>query len=76
MADQKGGETFFNIDSPSNYLGKILDNNWFYYRLSYAAPQIRDPQAYQTIILAVKNHPECRVRTQNGYVPPDPKMTE
>ena len=68
LANQTGGEAFFSVDSLGNCLQKMLDDNRIYYRFAYSPPEARAPQAYRSITVSVKNHPEYRVRAQKGYV--------
>jgi VWFA-related protein len=68
LASQTGGEAFFNIDSLSACMRKMLDGNAVCYRLSYATPQDKNPKAYRSITVSVKDHPEYHVRAAKGYV--------
>jgi hypothetical protein len=68
LANQTGGEAFFSVGSLGNYLQKMLDDNRIYYQFAYSPPEAKDPQAYRSISVSVKNHPEYRVRAQKGFV--------
>ena len=72
LANDTGGEAFFNTNDLNGRLRKALDDNRMYYALAYHAsnetPSSKD-KPFRVITLRVKNHPEYKVRTQRGYQP-------
>jgi VWFA-related protein len=67
LASETGGEAFYNLDSLSNQMQEMLDDNRVCYRLAYYPPPGKDPKKYRSINVSVKDHPEYHVRAQKGY---------
>jgi VWFA-related protein len=71
IAHETGGEAFTNTNDLSGALKKSLDDNSFYYALSYYPSAAGDPKYFRTLKVTVKGHPEYVVRAQGGYFSSD-----
>jgi VWFA-related protein len=72
LAQDTGGEAFFNSNDLGGRLKKALDDNRTYYAIGYHSPNdssIQKSKQFRRISLRVKDHPEYKVRTQRGYQP-------
>ncbi len=67
IAKATGGEAFLTTNDLTGALGKTLNDNNFYYALSYY-PSNEEKEAFRRIKVQVKNHPEYKIRAQNGYL--------
>lgn len=79
LANDTGGEAFFNTNDLSGRLQKALNDNRIYYAIGYHAPNdnsIAKGKQFRRISLRVKNHPEYKIRTQRGYQPLEVKAEE
>ncbi len=68
MANETGGEAFFDTNKWSEMTSRMLENNQVFYELAYYPSDKADPSRFRRIALKVRNHPEYKVRTQKGYV--------
>jgi len=78
LARDTGGEPFFNTNDLSGALSDALDANRFYYVLAYypdtgstGKSGKKTDNKFRKFTVRVKNHPDYKVRTQNGYLPAD-----
>ncbi|HEX8720939.1 MAG TPA: VWA domain-containing protein [Pyrinomonadaceae bacterium] len=72
FADETGGRAFINSNDLGSALQQMLDSNRVYYTLAYYPPKGGDPLKFRKITVRLKGHPEMSVRTQKGYLPPEP----
>jgi VWFA-related protein len=72
IAKETGGEAFLTTNDLNGALEKTLNNNSFYYALSYY-PAGDDKNTFRRVKVRVKNHPDYQVRTQTGYLAKDLK---
>ncbi|HEX7957789.1 MAG TPA: hypothetical protein VF508_12640, partial [Pyrinomonadaceae bacterium] len=72
LADETGGRAFINANDMSVMLREMLDANRVYYTLAYYPPKGGDPYKFRKLAVRLKNRPGLSVRTQKGYVPPEP----
>jgi VWFA-related protein len=73
LAKDTGGEAFLTTNDISGALAKTLSDNSYYYALAYYPAADDRKNNFRRIKVSVKNHPEYRVRTQNGYLTRDLK---
>ncbi|MGA9767670.1 MAG: VWA domain-containing protein [Blastocatellia bacterium] len=71
LAKETGGESFLTTNDLNGALEKAVDDNSFYYALSYYPEGNDNKKTFRRIKVRVKNHPEYRVRTQSGYLAAD-----
>jgi VWFA-related protein len=75
LAQNTGGESFFNTNDLTGRLQKALNDNRAYYSLAYhteistqkGTGGTNSKDKFHSIIVRIKNHPEYKVRTQRGY---------
>jgi VWFA-related protein len=73
IAKQTGGQSFLTTNDLRGALEKTLDENSFYYALSYYSSSNDDRKSQRKIKVRVKGHPEYEVRAQTGYLASDRK---
>jgi VWFA-related protein len=66
LAQDTGGEAFFNSNDLGKALGLALDAGRVYYRIAYQSPGDEGGK-FRRITLRLKNRPEYKVKTQRGY---------
>lgn len=71
LAKETGGESFLTTNDLNGALGKAIDDNSFYYALSYYPSGNDNNRTFRRIKIRVKGHPEYTVRAQNGYFASD-----
>jgi VWFA-related protein len=71
IAKETGGEAFVNTNDLKGSLAKVLDDNSFYYAMSYYPPAGAAKNSFRSVKVRVKGHPDYRVRTQSGYFAAD-----
>ncbi|HSW39016.1 MAG TPA: VWA domain-containing protein [Acidobacteriota bacterium] len=71
LARDTGGELFLNTNNFGRVISRALDNNRYYYVLSYYPKLRADSETFHRIDVRVPNHPEYRVRTARGFTPAD-----
>lgn len=71
VAKETGGEAFLTTNDLNAALGKMLDDNSFYYSLAYYPAANDSKKNFRRIKLRVKGHSEYNVRTQSGYLASD-----
>jgi hypothetical protein len=71
LAKGTGGEAFMTTNDLKGAFSKALDDNGFYYALSYYPANVEDKKSFRAIKVRVKGHPEYSIRTQSGYLASD-----
>jgi VWFA-related protein len=71
LARDTGGELFQNTNNFGRVISQALDNNRYYYVLSYYPKLVAERGTFHTIDVRVPGHPEYRVRTARGFNPAD-----
>lgn len=71
LAKETGGESFLTTNDLTGALGKAVDDNSFYYALSYYPSGNDNKRTFRRIKVRVKGHTDYNVRTQKGYFAED-----
>jgi VWFA-related protein len=71
LAKGTGGDAFMTTNDLKGAFNKALDDNGFYYALSYYPANIEDKKSFRTIKVRVKGHADYSVRAQSGYLASD-----
>lgn len=71
LAKETGGEAFLTTNDLTGAFGKAVDDNSFYYALSYYPSDTNNNKTFRRIKVRVKGHPDYSVRTQKGYFAED-----
>ncbi len=69
LAHDTGGDAIRNSNDIAAGLKRALDENSVYYSIGYYASSEEDPKKFRKLTVAVKGHPEYKVRAQQGYLP-------
>jgi VWFA-related protein len=69
LARDTGGEPIRNSNDLSAGMRRALDENSYYYALGYYPASEEEPNKFRRLTIRVKNHPEYKVRAQQGYLP-------
>jgi VWFA-related protein len=69
IADETGANVYLNRNDLHNLLNDMFEENRSYYTLAYYPQDDKDKKKFRKIKLQVRNHPEYKVRVQNGYQP-------
>ena len=69
MAVDTGGKMYDKTNDLNGALGQALDDNQFFYVLSYYLESGNEDDRFRRIEVRVRNHPEYKVRTPRGFWP-------
>lgn len=69
MATETGGEMYDKTNDLNGALDRALDDNRFFYILSYYVTAPKDDDRFRSIEVRVRDHPEYTVRTPRGFRP-------
>jgi len=69
IAVETGGKLLDKTNDLNSALGQALDDNRFYYVLSYYLNEADDRDKFRHIDVHVRNHPEYTVRAPRGFWP-------
>jgi VWFA-related protein len=69
LARDTGGEPYRNTNDLVGSMKNAIDNNSTYYALGYYPAKDEDNVRFRRLTVRVRNHPEYRVRAQQGYLP-------
>ncbi len=67
LAEDTGGRLYEGMNDLNIALGQALDDNRFYYVLSYYLKEEKNKERFLKIRARVRNHPEYTVRTPRGF---------
>lgn len=69
LARDTGGDAIRNSNDIGAGIRRALDDNSYYYVLGYYPANEDDPKKFRKLTIRVRNHPEYKVRAQQGYLP-------
>lgn len=69
LARDTGGEMLRNSNDLGAGMRRALDDNSHYYALGYYPANEEEPKKFRRLTIRVRNHPEYKVRAQQGYLP-------
>lgn len=67
LAQETGGQMYENTNDFNESLSKALEDNSFYYILSYYLSDAENENPFRRIDVRVRNHPGYKIRTPRGF---------
>ncbi|MEJ2110006.1 MAG: hypothetical protein P8Z37_08845, partial [Acidobacteriota bacterium] len=71
LATESGGKMYENMNDMNAALGQVLEDNRYYYVLSYYTKEDKDPKQFNEIKVKIPAHPEYKVRFPRGFWIPE-----